>query len=623
MTTRSAVLALLLLSIPAGQVLAAGAGPLAVTEGLGRYVPGEVLVKYRPSIAARARAASVALQGHALIAELPEPGWAQVRVGAGETVAAAVAAYQSDPAVEYAQPNFIYHAFKEPNDPLYLQKQIWGLNNSGQEIKNTYTQPAGLRAYEIDNPGTEGNDINAVKAWDTITDCSSVVVAVLDTGVNYDHEDLKANMWTSSPASAYPKHGKNFIDGSDDPMDHDGHGTHVAGTIGAVGNNNLGVTGVCWKASIMAVKVLGVGGGTTVQITDGIRFAVGQKARVINMSLGGYFDTFDKAYSDAIKSAKDAGIAVIAAAGNEASDNDKAIVYPCNFSKDFDNVVCVAGLDQKYALYNKTNYGLTTVNVGAPATNILSTWAGTTVWNVADLTSSSGWTSTSTAGGGWTFSTYRSQWGTDDGCLVDPSTFPVGQYRKGTDDRAYRTFAVGAANVAVLKFGAEYEIGALDSFKVGFQQGASVVDPFAGAGTVRVPVPPRSSGGAMAQLEFDVTACQNSNCSVGFQLQSASTGDAAKGVRIADLYISTLSRNSTSYNTITGTSMATPAVAGVVALILAYNPLYTYLDAVTVIKESGRALDVLKGKTTTGRAVDAAAALAFILPPTGVSAKVQ
>jgi subtilisin family serine protease len=623
MTTRSTVLALLLLSIPAGQGLAAGTGPLTVTEGLGKYVPGEVLVKYRPSIAARARAASVALQGHALIAELPEPGWAQVRVGAGETVAAAVAAYQSDPAVEYAQPNFIYHAFKEPNDPLYLQKQIWGLANSGQEIKNTYTQPKDSKVYEIDNPGTAGSDINAVKAWDTITDCSSVVVAVLDTGVNYNHDDLKANMWTSTPASAYPKHGKNIIDDNNDPMDHDGHGTHVAGTIGAVGNNGLGVTGVCWKASIMAVKVLGVGGGNSTQITAGINFAIDQKARVINMSLGQTIPSVDDYYRAAIQRAKDAGIAVIIAAGNDGSDNDKNGVYPCNFSKDFDNVVCVAGLDQKYALYNRTNYGLTTVNVGAPATNILSTWAGTTVWNVADLTSSSGWTRTSTGGGGWTFSTYRSQWGTDDGCLVDPSTFPVGLYKKGTDDRAYRTFAVEAANVAVLKFGAEYEIGALDSFNVGFQPGASVVDPFAGAGTVRVPVPPRSSGGAMSQLEFDVTSCQNSNCSVGFQLQSMTTGDAAKGVRIADLHISTLNWNNTSYNTINGTSMATPAVTGVVALVLAYNPLYTYLDAVTVIKESGRALDILKDITKNGKAVDAMWALAFILPPTGVSAKAQ
>jgi thermitase len=616
MTTRSVVLAGLLLSmpIPAGKVLAAGAGPIAVTEGAGRYAPGEVLVKYKPSTAARARAASVALQGHALIAELPEPGWAQVRVGAGETVAAAVAAYQNDPGVEYAQPNFIYRASSAPNDPLY--GQIWGLKNTAQTITNAHTQPPGSPVpYGTNNPGTLGSDINAEKAWDIITDCSSVVVAVLDTGVNYNHDDLRDNMWKSTPASAYPKHGKNFIDNNDDPMDTDGHGTHVAGTIGAVGNNSLGVTGVCWKASIMAVRVLGLNGGTTAQIIAGIDFAIAQKAKVINMSLGETIASVDQLYSDAIRRAKGADIAVVVAAGNEKSNNDTASVFPCNFSKTSDNVVCVAGLDQKYALYDQSNYGSASVNVGAPATNVLSTWAGT-VTAVADYKTSLSppWT----INGGWGYSTATLTSGEVIPVLRDPANYPDGLYTKNADDRAYKAFSFGAADVAVLKFYRAAYVTSGDYFRAAYRAGG---DPFAGGGTLLVEE--TGVAKAMAQGTFDVTACKNSTCTFGFQLQSGSAGVAAQGVEIAAFEISALSWNNTSYNTANGTSMATPAVAGVMALVRAYNPLYTYLDAVTAIKESGRLVDSLAGKTTSGKAVDAMRALSFILPPTGVSAKVQ
>jgi thermitase len=624
MTTRSIVLAGLLLSmpIPAGQVLAAGAGPLAVAGGLAPHVPGEVLVKYKPSVAARARAASVALQGHALIAELPEPGWAQVRLGAGETVAAAVSAFQNDPGVEYAQPNFLYQARAAPNDPLF--GQIWGLKNTAQPITNAYTQPPGSDVpYGTNNPGTLGSDINAEKAWDTITDCSSVVVAVLDTGVNYNHVDLKDNMWKGPPE--YPNHGWNFVDGVDgnnNPMDLNGHGTHVAGTIGAVGNNALGVTGVCWKASIMAVRVLGVGGATTANLIRGIDFAIAQKARVINMSLGEHNATFDQAYANAIDRARTANIAVIVAAGNDKGDNDLVNDYPCNFSKTSRNVVCVAGLDQKYALYSESNFGKATVTLGAPATNVLSTWAGTTAEVIPALTSTGGWTTTKTTGGGWGFTRCGTAPDVAD-CLVDPTTYPGGLYAKGTDDRAYNLLAVAKANSAVVKFDAAWDLGAGDSFNVFFQAGQARTDPFAGGGTKLFQSTGEGTGGALLWREFDVTACQESNCSIGFQLQSGSTGVAAKGVRIQNFYVSSLASNNTSYNTINGTSMATPAVAGVVALVLAYNPLYTWQDVVTAIKESGRPVDSLATRTETGKAIDAMRALAFILPPTGVSAKVQ
>jgi subtilisin family serine protease len=614
MTTRSLALAGLLLSllVPAGNVLAAGAALRSVTDGLGTYVPGEVLVKFTPGVTARARAESFASRKHALIAELAEPGWAQVRVEAGQTVADALAAYRSDPGVEYAQPNYVYQASAVPNDPMY--GQIWGLKNTAQTITNASTQPPGSAVpYAINNPGTSGDDLNLEKAWDTITDCSGVTVAVVDTGVNYNQEDLASNMWTTT---AYPKHGKNFVEANDDPMDTDGHGTHVAGTIGAVGNNGKGVTGVCWKASIMAVRVLGVGGGTTAWIIGGIDFAVTQGAKVINMSLGGG-GPFDQLYADAIARAKNADVAVVVAAGNETSDNDSALapVWPCNFSKTSDNVVCVAALDQKYALADFSNWGATAVNVGAPGTNILSTWPGTSASIADPLTA--GWTVT-----GWSYLACV----TSGSCLVDPSTYPNGLYVKNADDRAYKAFAVGAVDSAVLKFFTEFAVSPGDTFKIAYQAGASGTDPFAGGGTILATTnvtDGETTGGKFIGLDFDVTACRSSNCNIGYQLKSGSTGVAAKGVGVAAFQIATLTWNNTSYNTMNGTSMASPAVAGVVTLVRAYNPLYTYADAVKSITASGRVTASLVGKTTSEKAVDAMRALAFIQAPTGVSATVK
>jgi len=230
------------------QVAAVSFAPTAETAAVaGSHVADEVLVKFKPVFAAQSRTAIVAARGHAVLANLNRPGWVRVRFGAPQTMAQALAAYWNDPDVEYAQPNYIYRATAAPNDTQY--GQLWAFKNIGQNI--------GTASY-IPASGTPGADINVEKAWDHITDCSSVVVAVVDTGVNYTQEDLAGNMWNGGPG--FPHHGTDFVDSDNDPMDPNGHGTHVAGIIGAAGNNAKGITGVCWKASIMAVRVLNAAG---------------------------------------------------------------------------------------------------------------------------------------------------------------------------------------------------------------------------------------------------------------------------------------------------------------------------------------------------------------------------
>src|SRR5260221_335445 len=255
--SRSTIMAALfgaVLALYAQIAAAPSALPGLSSWGKSQYVPGEVLVKFTSSAIAQERAASVAAQGHAFLADLDQSGLVHIKLAAGQTMETALAAYWHDPNVEYAQPNYIYHASAMPNDPQY--GQLWAFKNTGQTVG---TFPP--------NHGAVGDDIHIEPAWGQITDCSSVVVAVVDSGVNYNQEDLTPNMWDGA-AAGFPNHGANCVGNinctGNDPMDLNGHGTHVAGIIGAVGNNNTGTTGVCWKATIMAVRVLnGSGSGST------------------------------------------------------------------------------------------------------------------------------------------------------------------------------------------------------------------------------------------------------------------------------------------------------------------------------------------------------------------------
>lgn len=256
-----------------------------------------------------------------------------------------------------------------PNDPQLAN--MWGLENSGQ------------------NSGLSDADIDAAAAWGISTGSRNVVVAVVDTGVDWRHSDLAANIWTNSGEVAGngvdddgdglvdDVHGYNFAANTGDPMDDNGHGTHVAGTIAAVGNNGLGVSGVNWSASIMALKFLRAdGSGYTSDAVRAINYATlersryGVNVRVINMSWGG--GGYSSALGTAIQAAGDAGILCVAAAGNEGSNNDASARYPSNYPAT--NLVSVAATDKRDALASFSNYGATTVDLAAPGVSILSTY---------------------------------------------------------------------------------------------------------------------------------------------------------------------------------------------------------------------------------------------------------
>ena len=256
----------------------------------------------------------------------------------------------------------------QPNDPLFNEQ--WALNNLGQD------------------GGTKRADLDALKAWETTKGSEEVVVAVLDSGVDYNHIDLMSNMWTrpaNVPAYDDDELGAfNDINGYDanaeirDPMDDNGHGTHCAGIIGAEGDNSEGIAGINWKVKIMPLKFLGRGGtGTTNDAIEAINYAIDRKkngvnVRVISASWGS--TSKSKALEDTIRAAGDAGILFVAAAGNDGSDNDRRPHYPSNY--DLPNVISVAALDRTDHLASFSNFGVKTVHVAAPGKAIVSTWLG-------------------------------------------------------------------------------------------------------------------------------------------------------------------------------------------------------------------------------------------------------
>ncbi len=575
-----------------------------------QYSPDEIIVKFKPNVSLSARSQAALSYRAQSMQSLPNASdWSVAKLPDGQTVAQALSAYANDPNVEYAQPNYIYHTMQTPNDPDF--GQLWAAKNTGQTI-TTGTYSGGVT-------GTSGDDMNLEAAWNVQTDCSSVIVAVVDSGVNYNSTDLTANMWNGGISA--PFHGWNFVGtGSSDPMDYEGHGTHVAGIIGAKGNNNTGTTGVCWKANIMAVRVLDTtGSGFTTNIIQGIDYAINNGAKIINMSLGGGAN--DPAMSAAVTRAQNANVLVVVAAGNRATNNDATPSYPCSFAQA--NLLCVAALDQNYALATFSNWGASSVDVGAPGVNIRSTWAGTRTTLRDSLTSTAGWTTSSTTTGGWG---YLINSNTGSGVLANPiaATSPpwgVKHYSANTDDRIYKSFALSGANIATISVAAAVNVKNGDFFNSNFKIGGG--DPFISGSTLYSVSGKADSNLAKTNIDSDISNCLNTTCSIGFQLKSAlgSVGDI--GMVIPFVSLQTLAMNNTSYETENGTSMATPEVVGIAALVWAHNPQFTYTDVANAIKQGGRTIPALAGKTTTGKAVDAMGALSYIAPPTGVTVNVQ
>jgi subtilisin family serine protease len=280
-----------------------------------------------------------------------------VKLAPGQDVLATVQEYIDSGLVEAAEPDFFYHKAVAPNEQSYAEGKLWHLN------------------------GAIGS-IDAPAAWDTRFDASGVVVAVLDTGVLMTHEDLAANLWTNSkeiPSNDIDDDGNGYIDdvhginsitGRGDPTDDDSHGTHVAGIIGAAGNNGKGVAGVAWNVQLMPLKFISSSGdGSNGDAVECINYAIENGADIINASFGS--PNASSTLQIALTAARAAGVIIVAAAGNETANNDVKPSYPANYA--FDNIISVAATGATDVVEFYSNVGATTVDLAAPGAAILST----------------------------------------------------------------------------------------------------------------------------------------------------------------------------------------------------------------------------------------------------------
>jgi subtilisin family serine protease len=334
----------------------AAAGP----SGAGSAAPsdsGGLIVRFEPGVSASERRQILAEHGLASERRLIHSGLEVVP--GSPSVAASLAA---EPKVRYVEQDRVYPLAAMPNDPEF--GQMWGLHAAPDD----------------------DDDIDAPEAWDLTTGSSSVVVAVIDTGVAYTHPDLSPNVWTNSGETVNGLdddgnglvddiRGWDFFDDDSDPDDVDEHGTHVAGTIGARGNNGVGVVGVNWQVKLMALRAGDQLGLPLSAIVDSIDYACSKGARVVNGSFGG--PGHSQAMLDAINACP--ATLFVFAAGNGGGDqigdnNDSFPIYPCNYTSA--NVVCVAATTRGDVLAGFSNYGAASVDLAAPGVAILRTKPG-------------------------------------------------------------------------------------------------------------------------------------------------------------------------------------------------------------------------------------------------------
>ncbi len=267
----------------------------------------------------------------------------------------AIARLQATGRYEFVEPDYLRQINAEPNDPQFINGALWGLKNTGQAA------------------GVVGADIKAPAAWDIIREAPNVIVAVVDTGINTNHQDIIGNLWRNPAPTFGDTYGARFLNGaqSGSPTDDNGHGTHVAGTIGAVGDNGLGVAGVAWKVQIMAVKVFPAsGGGSVSDIARGVNYAIARGAQIINASYGAIGNTgFSNTEFAAISAARDAGVIFVAAAGNAGANMDVSRFYPASHA--LDNIVTVGNSTRRDELALSSNYG-GAVDLFAPGSEIVS-----------------------------------------------------------------------------------------------------------------------------------------------------------------------------------------------------------------------------------------------------------
>jgi subtilisin family serine protease len=558
------------------------------------YASGEVLIKYKAGMRAVSFESQRQRLGLSSMRDFAGREVKRVRLPSGLAVPAALEILRQDPAVEYAEPNYYRFLARTPNDPRYASQ--WGLPK-----------------------------ISAPAAWDLLTDCTATVVAVIDSGADYEHPDLAANIWTNfgDPAGdGIDDDGNGYIDDTlgwdfvfDDnkPIDEDGHGTHVAGTIAAFGNNGRGVCGVCWRARLMILRAFdSFGVGTVADTIAAMDYARANGARVVNASYAS--GEFSQAEYDAISDLNGAGILMIAAAGNEGADNDRNPSYPASYG--LPNIIAVAATDENDNLASFSNYGRQSVHIAAPGTDILSTYPERVdVLDEGFESGTAGWTLDPPIGrvspgftGSWS--------------LADS---PSGSYDNNLDVSAVSpALDLSTSSSTTLNFYLKGQMAAGDGMFVETAEaiGGNHWTP------LRVWLQDPSTGGwesfengvsgkisQWQSAEVDLSALDGkSSAYFRFRFQSDADGTAA-GYSLDEVVVSALATGQDNYDTLSGTSMATPHVSGLTALLWSQNSGFSAAQVKDRILDSADRLAGLAPKIFAAGRINAANSLANVPAP--------
>jgi subtilisin family serine protease len=571
--------------------LAPGSGASDIrrpSDDLGRApaaVPGELLVRFQSQMS-RVEQARV-LGHHAAVTQerLPRNGLQVVRLARGTSTRAVAAALEREAGVLYAEPNFVYHLDALPDDPFF--GDLWGMTA-----------------------------IQAPAAWDTTTGSPNVRVAVVDTGIAYDHPDLAPNVWTNPGESGGGKetngldddgdgfvddvHGWDFVQGDNQPLDFSGHGSHVAGTIGAAGNNGTGVAGVDWQTSLMALRA----GNTELQDADIINafdYACAHGAKVVNASFGG--PGFSQAMLDTITSPGCANTLFVAAAGNDGVDVDSAPSYPCSFAAP--NLVCVAATDTDGAtLAGFSNYGLGSVDIAAPGVDVLSTVPSFQSVYEEDFESS---IATSWTVGGSTPHWARQADGAGGFVLSDSA---AGNYAANADNWARPTNALDLTGKQGCAVQYDLTLDTQQDHDFLLVEGSSDLTNWTTLDT--------HSGSVDDFFLDDLSAFDGSpTFYLRFRLTSDADGTVGDGALVDNVVLTCLGTtfSSSDYFQLSGTSMAAPHVAGVAALIWSAVPSASVAEVKAELMHGATQLTSLSGKVASGGFLNAAGAISAATSP--------
>lgn len=590
-------------------------------RSLPAYRPHELIVQYKPG-AVRKHAHKIRRRLSAeTVRSLDLIQAEHIRLPHDVTVEEALEALRDDPDILAAEPNYLRRAMAvaPPDDPFFAE--LWSLQNTGQTVNGS--------------AGTPGSDIQALDAWETTTDCSNVVIAIIDSGIDLNHPDLKNNLWTNpgeiagngidDDGNGYVDdiHGWNFVDDNNDVSDSNDHGTHVAGIIGSQGNNAVGATGVCWNAKLMILKFLDHSGtGSASDEIDAIEYAVANNAKIINASFGesGYLTSEQQA----IAAAGNAGLLFVASSGNQGFDNASKArddrIYPGAY--DTAAIINVAASDPDDQLPDWSVYGAVSVDLAAPGTDIYAAFTNRSrIWSSDFDTGLDGWALTGT-------------WGRVAASPAYLADSPSADYTPNAETTAIspRIDELADHHAAILTFSirGRSETGA----RLYLETATSGIGPWTGQAIV-VTAPSgnstRYTDGLSGSYSFwsdaaaMLTGLDNQAAAyIRFRFHVDSTSSGDDGWEIDDIAIHAVhsqypAPESDHYQFLSGTSAAAPFVAGAAGLLWSRTPGLSNTQIKNALINGVDPLAALDGKVVSGGRLNLAGSLQLSLDETVTS----